>query len=180
MKFRPFRGFTDRTMIFVGLLALGSGLICYFLKGPEVFFESFSSDVGTFLSVAPRMGGALLLAAYIQLLVPRDLVARHLGEKSGSRGVALATGVGVLTPGGPMTSFPVVSALYEAGTGRSALIAYLTSWSVLGATRVITWEIPLLGMEFAILRELTSIPLPFIAAAISAFLPSVFDTRKRP
>ena len=34
-----------------------------------------------------------------------------------------------------MTS-PLVTALHAAGTGRSALIAYLTSWSTLGLQRI--------------------------------------------
>ena len=84
--------------------------------------------------------------------------------------MALATGVGAVTPGGPMTSFPLVTALHEAGTGRGTLIAYLTSWSTLGLQRIVSWEVPLMGVEFAALRFLTSLPLPFIAGYISRCL----------
>ena len=124
------------------------------------------------------MAGALLLSAYIQLLVPRDMVARYLGDQSGLRGVSLATGLGFGTPGGPSTSFPVVAALYHAGTGRAPLVAYLTAWSTIGFNRILTWELPLLGMEFAILRELASLPLPFVAAFVSSLLPIAFKQKK--
>jgi hypothetical protein len=79
----------------------------------------------------------------------------------------------MVTPGGPMTSFPLVNALHDLGTGRAALIAYLTSWSTLGLQRILSWELPLMGVEFAVLRFLTSLPLPFVAAAVSRFLPRV-------
>ena len=158
-------------------MTLASGTACWFLQGPDVFFESFHPDARNFAQVAPKMASALLLAAYIQLLVPRDVVARYLGDKSGAKGVALATGVGLVTPGGPMTSFPIVSALYQAGTGRAALIAYLTAWSTLGFQRILVWEIPLLGTEFAIIRELASLPLAAVAALISSFLPIAFKRK---
>jgi uncharacterized membrane protein YraQ (UPF0718 family) len=83
----------------------------------------------------------------------------------------LASGAGMVTPGGPMTSFPVVSALHEAGTGRRALVAYLTSWSTQGFQRILMWELPLMGFEFAAFRFIVSLPLPIIAGVISHYVP---------
>jgi len=105
-------------------------------------------------------------------------VARYLGDQSGLRGVSLATGLGFSTPGGPSTSFPVVAALYHAGTGRAPLVAYITAWSTLGFNRILIWEVPLIGMEFALLRQIASLPLPFIAALISTLLPQ--KLRRKP
>jgi uncharacterized membrane protein YraQ (UPF0718 family) len=170
-KFRKGPGFFDTAMLFMVLLAVGSAGACWLFLGEDAVYESMESDFQLVLSVAPKLGLALLIAGFVQTLVPRDIVARFLGEQAGLKGVTLATGLGFVTPGGPMTSFPMVNALYDAGTGRGALIAYLTAWSTLGFQRILVWEIPLLGMEFAILRQVASIPLPFIAALISARLP---------
>ena len=109
--------------------------------------------------------------AHSSCRIPQGFSLTPNKEKAGFSGVALATGIGGVTPGGPMTSFPMVNALHNAGTGRAALIAYLTSWSTLGFQRILVWELPLLGGEFALLRELASLPLPFIAAIISERLP---------
>jgi uncharacterized membrane protein YraQ (UPF0718 family) len=70
-----------------------------------------------------------------------------------------------------MTSFPLVSALHAAGSGRGTLIAYLTSWATLGLQRILVWEVPLMGFEFAFVRWLASLPLPFIAGGIARFIP---------
>lgn len=164
-------GFFDNTMLGLMGLTVVSALACWFLLGPQAFYDSVRSDVGLFLSVTPKLGAALLIAGFVQILVPRELVARWLGEQAGIRGVVLATGIGAITPGGPMTSFPLVNALHNAGTGRAALIAYLTSWATLGFQRILIWELPLLGVEFALLRQLASIPVPFLAALISEHLP---------
>lgn len=169
-KFRKGPGFFDTAMLFMVLLAAGSAGACWLFLGEAAVYESVESDFRLVLAVAPKLGLALLIAGLVQTLVPRDIVARYLGDQAGFKGVTLATGLGFVTPGGPMTSFPMVNALYNAGTGRAALIAYLTAWSTLGFQRILVWELPLLGVEFALLRQAASIPLPFLAALISARL----------
>ena len=70
-----------------------------------------------------------------------------------------------------MTSFPLVQSLQQAGTGRSALISYITSWSTMGFQRILNWELPLLGPDLTLLRIASSLPLPIIAGITSRFLP---------
>jgi uncharacterized membrane protein YraQ (UPF0718 family) len=175
----PSKIFDPPFWMFAGLAGL-SGAACYLVLGPSAFFASLHEDLGVFALVLPKMAGALLIASFIQVLLPRNKVERWMGEGSGVKGMAVAAGVGVATPGGPMTSFPLVTALQEAGTGRSALIAYLTSWSTLGLQRILTWEIPLMGVEFAVLRFLASLPLPFIAGLTSRWLPNDAPAPGRP
>ena len=63
--------------------------------------------------------------------------------------MAIATAAGTVTPGGPMTSFPLVTVLRDSGTGIGALVAYVTAWTTMGLQRVFMWEVPLMGAEFA-------------------------------
>ena len=163
--------FFDRTMLIMMALMAACGVACWALRGREAFFDSFSSDLQTFLDILPKIALAYITAALVQVLVPRQFITRWLGDKSGLKGVAIATGVGVITPGGPMMSFPIVSAMSQAGTGRAALIAYLTSWETLGFQRILSWEFPLMGVEYSMIRTIASIPLPFIAAWCSMYLP---------
>lgn len=172
--------FIDRTLIGLFAMAAVTGAACYVLQGRDAFFDSFQTDLKNFLDIAPKMAGALMLSAYIQLLLPRDVVARYLGDKSGAQGFALAAALGFATPGGPSTSFPVVAALHYAGTGRAPLICYLTAWSTLGFNRVLLWETPFLGAEFAIFRQIASLPLPFVAALISTLFPATFGRKRSP
>ncbi len=163
--------FLDRTILAMTALMSVSGIACWSLRGPEAFFESFSSDLRTLVAILPKIGLAFITAALVQLMVPREFIVKWIGEKSGLKGVAIATGVGVITPGGPMMSFPIVAAMSSAGTGRAALIAYLTSWETLGFQRILSWEFPLMGVEYSLIRAIASIPLPFLAAWISMRLP---------
>lgn len=161
----------NRSFWVVAALTALSGVACYMILGPEAFFATFKTDLELVVMIVPRLGAALLLAASIQVLLPREKVARWLGDESGLRGMLLASGAGMVTPGGPMTSFPVVNALHEAGTGRRALVAYLTSWSTQGFQRILMWELPLMGVEFATFRFLVSLPLPIVASLISRYVP---------
>lgn len=163
--------FFDRTMIVMTAAMALTGVACWFIRGREAFFESFVSDFWTLIDILPKMALAFVTAALVQRLVPREFITRWLGEQTGYKGVAIATGVGVITPGGPMMSFPIVHAMSKAGTGRAALIAYLTSWETLGFQRILAWEFPLMGVEYSLIRTVASIPLPFIAAWCSFRLP---------
>lgn len=163
--------FFDRVMLVMTLVMVVSGSTCWWLRGPEAFFDSLYSDLQTLFDILPKIALALMTAALVQLLAPREFIVRWLGEKSGFKGVSIAISVGVITPGGPMMSFPIVSAMSNAGTGRAALIAYLTSWETLGFQRILSWEFPLMGVEYSMIRAIASIPLPFLAAWLSTLLP---------
>lgn len=155
----------------LALIAVGAGVACYMLKGAAAVRESFTSDLELLAFLAPRFGAAMLIAAFVQVLLPRDKVAKYVGESAGMKAVYIGTVAGGLTPGGPMTSFPLVQSLQQAGTGRSALVAYVTSWSTMGFQRILNWELPLLGPDLTLLRLASSLPLPIIAGLTSRFLP---------
>lgn len=155
----------------LALIAAGAGFACYALKGPAAVRESFTSDLELLAFLAPRFGAAMLIAAFVQVLLPRDKVAKYVGESAGLKADVIGTVAGGLTPGGPMTSFPLVQSLQQAGTGRSALVAYVTSWSTMGFQRILNWELPLLGPDLTLLRIASSLPLPIIAGITSRFLP---------
>ena len=89
-----------RDLLGHGCLAALSGVACYAAKGPEAFFASFKTDLELLGLIVPRLGAALLIAASIQVLLPRDKVARWLGDRAGLKGILLATGAGMVTPGG--------------------------------------------------------------------------------
>ncbi len=152
-------------------MATLAGIACWQLRGPEAFRESFANDVDLFLFLAPRFAAGMLIAAFVQTLLDRERVARTIGESAGFKAVGIATVAGGLTPGGPMTSFPLVRALRDAGTGRAALVAYVTSWSTMGFQRVLNWELPLLGPDFTLLRLVSSLPLPIIAGLTARLVP---------
>jgi len=160
-----------RSFLGFAAVAAGAGVAVYLLAGPEALRGSLQDDLGTFLQILPNFLGAMLLAVFIPSLLPPNFMERLIGEGSGARGMLVGSVAGAATPGGPMTSFPLVLVLRSAGAGRAPLISYLTAWSTLGIHRILVWEIQLLGLEFALVRALASAPLGIIAGLLSRFVP---------
>ncbi len=156
--------------VFVGFAGIAAWAV-WELKGIGAVGEALSGDLDVFLFLLPRMIGGMLLAGLVQAILPPDLVAKWVGEESGLRGIFIGAVVGMLTPGGPMTSFPIVVAFYMSGADRGALVAYLTGWSLLGFQRTLIWELPLLGSEFTLYRIAAVLALPILAGLIARRIP---------
>jgi uncharacterized membrane protein YraQ (UPF0718 family) len=67
--------------------------------------------------VLPRIVVALLLSGFLTTLVPAELVASWIGKTSGLKGILIGSLLGGFTPGGPVTSFPIVVVLFTPGRG---------------------------------------------------------------
>jgi uncharacterized membrane protein YraQ (UPF0718 family) len=111
-----------------------------------------------------------MLGGLARELADPKTIAPVLGAQSGWLGLILATALGAITPGGPFAAFPIVYALFLAGADVGAVIAFLTAWSIIGIQRIVTWELPLLGHEFVIIRVVTSLPLPVLVGALARIL----------
>lgn len=153
---------TAVSFLFFSAIAVVAGILCY-AKGNVFFFQGLDVSWSMLLEILPRLAGAFLMAGYVQVLVPKDVIHRWIGEKSGLKGIIVATLAGVVTPGGPLISFPLLAALYKLGADSGPLVAYITSWELLGLQRIIMWELPLMGLKFALLRFGVSLILPIIA-----------------
>lgn len=143
-------------------IAFIAGAICY-SKGKGVFLSGLDASLSIMLQVVPRVISAFLMAGFVQVLIPKDMIHKWIGERSGLKGIVIASLAGAFTPGGPLISFPLIAALYKLGANSGPLVAYLISWEILGIQRIIVWEIPFMGVKFAILKFVVSIPLPLLA-----------------
>ena len=65
----------------------------------------------------------------------------------------------------------VLLILAGSGADRGLLVAYITSWAILGVQRIIVWDIPFMGIDFSLLRFLIGLPLPIIAGMLARRLP---------
>lgn len=114
----------------------------------------------------PRVILALLTAGFLSHLLPHDIIAEWVGHEAGLKGIALATVLGTIMPGGPLIAFPIVVVLTKAGAGMPALVTFLTAWSVLGIQRIIGFELPMMGSKFVINRVAIGIFLPPLSGGL--------------
>lgn len=132
----------------------------------STLYQLFHPDHGfMYLIIA-----AFLISSMIVLILPKEQIQTLIGKESGLRGISIGTLLGALTPGGPFLTFPILVGFWKAGTGIGTIIAYLTSWSLLGVNRILIWELPFLGPKFVIVRVLVSILIPFILGFLGQWL----------
>ena len=149
------------------------GLIAYSRPG-RLHLQGLKIAWGYFYVLVPRLIVAVLVSGFFSAIVPTELVAGSIGKESGMKGILIASLVGGFTPGGPIISFPIVVILYKAGAGIPPLIAFITAWSVFAFHRIVMYEIPVMGIRFAVLRLLSSLVLPPVAGILAAIIEAHF------
>ena len=154
------------TFVLAGL-ALALGIVAY-LKDPSLPLVGARNGLSMLAFILPRLVPALILAGLFQVLIPQEIVSRHFGREGGLKALVIATGAGMLTPGGPMVSVPFMVALAHSGAALPALVAYMTSWSLFGVQRIIAWEAPLMGWKFVWVRVVPSLAFPVVAGWLVA------------
>ncbi len=149
------------TLILVALAVLFAVLA--YVKDPGLPWLGARTGLSMLWLVLPRLIPALILAGMIQVLIPQETVARYFGRESGLAAILMASAAGVLTPGGPMVSVPLLVVLANSGMALGPLVAYMTAWSLFGMQRIIAWEAPLMGWRFVMVRVIPSLAFPVIA-----------------
>ena len=160
----------DWSIVLFLSLCLASGGASWWLYGSSVVAAEARDAAWTVAGVVPQLTLGILVAAFAQVVVPRDKVGRLLGEQSGLKGLTLATLFGIVMPGGPFASFPLVYALARSGADMGALIAFLVAWATISLSRLLIWEIPFMGFDFGMLRFVSSLPRPRLAGRFAPII----------
>jgi uncharacterized membrane protein YraQ (UPF0718 family) len=167
MSSRPRPSALDWSTGFLALLVVAAMVTVYVRDGGEKFLEILISDAWLFINMLPNLLAGCLVGAFIALLLPREMVNRWVGAESGFTGLLIATVAGAILPGGPFTIYPIAATLAVMGADVGAICALIVSWSLLGYSRALIWELPFFGVDFVGWRVLLAVPLPFIAGLLA-------------
>jgi uncharacterized membrane protein YraQ (UPF0718 family) len=143
-----------------------------YLKGEQRHILGITEASKTLLNVVPTLIGAFLIAGYVRVLLPENVVREWLGDESGIRGIVVGYAAGILTFGGPFISFPIAASLYHAGGSVKTVTMYITSWALWGGG-IIFYEFSILGPKLFTIRLVACIFFPLLAGLIAAFLTKI-------
>lgn len=155
-----------------GLLALlalcvVSGAAVLWREGGAAFGAILLDDALLALAIAPKLVGAVLLVAWLRILIPRDRVVAWFGRAQGWRGLVRAVGGGALVPGGPAAAYSISAALGRMGADAGAAIAFTTGWLLLGLSRALIWELAFLDPLLVAQRLALSLPAAALLGLIA-------------
>ena len=157
--------FTTILLIFVALLFM---LIAY-LRQDGSLAAGLQSGAATFIKIMPILIAVFVIVGLSEVLLPKELVSRWLGEQSGWRGILLASALGIVMPPSIFVSFPLAATLYKAGAGIGAGVAFVTSWSLLTLFRM-PLEVSIVGLRPTLIRMGIGLIFPVVAGLVADFL----------
>lgn len=158
------------SVLFLAMLLFGLVLYAW-TRGPDVFASAWTNSGGQLLRFAPIIVIAVVLAGFIETVVPRSFVQNWLSDSAGWRGIVLAWFAGIVTPIAGVFGMPLVAALYKAGAGLPVIMTYLTSLATLSLIKVPV-EVGFYGWKLTLLRFAVSLVLPLVAGLLThAMLP---------
>ncbi len=135
-------------------------------RGGGCEIQGLKFAVSLLAQMLPLLVFALVVAGMIQVLVPKELLARWVGTESGMRGILIGTVAGGFSPGGPYVNLPIVAGLMQSGASIGTMVAFLTGWSLWAVSRL-PMEVGLLGWRFTAIRLATTCFFPPIAGLLA-------------
>lgn len=151
--------------VVMGALAVALLLTGYF-RGQGEHITGLRSAGDMMIQILPLLVFAFAAAGMIQVLIPRELMAKWVGAESGFRGLLVGTIAGGLAPGGPYVSLPVAAGLLRAGASIGTMVAFLTGWS-LWAIHRLPMEVGIMGWKFTLIRVASTFFFPPLAGLIA-------------
>ena len=150
------------------LIALGG--VAFGRGGMPLLSEALTNGIRLFARFGAVIFISFLAVGLAETLMPRDWVSGALGEESGWKGLVVATLAGLITPAGPYISMPLAAGMLRSGAAPATIVAFLSAWSLLAIHRLVAWEIPILGVAFALTRWTLCLALPVLAGALARII----------
>jgi uncharacterized membrane protein YraQ (UPF0718 family) len=141
-------------------------LVVAFRQGPSVVLNGLLAAWHTLRRNLVLLVLGFVLAGLVQVLIPRDLITRWLGDEAGVKGVLIGCVVGGLVPGSPYATFPLVASLYRAGASLGAVVGFVSAWALWSVSRLPV-EMALIDPRPALIRYAVTFVMPPIAGLVA-------------
>ena len=118
----------------------------------------------TFASVAVTLVTVFIFVGLFQVWVREEFILKHLGERSGFRGLFLGALLGTAIHGPLVGVFPLLKTLLNKGARLGVVIAIVSTWAI--KVPMIPLELRFFGWKFTLVRQLLLFASAFVMAPI--------------
>ncbi len=152
----------DLPIIIAFTVFTGGSFYFRYNPGIQIFTENFWLFFKEMILVLPVM---FILIGLFDVWIPKEKVAKHIGEASGIKGIMLVMLLAFIQAGPLYAAFPVAYLLWKKGCSPSNIFIYLSAFTT-AKIPMLTFEIGFLGLKFSLLRILLTIPVFIIIGII--------------
>ena len=138
-------------------------LILLTLITPEIGSKATQLTVSNFLSMLGVLPPIMLLIGLLDVWVPKEVMIRLMGEKSGLLGIAVAFFLGSLAAGPLYAAFPIAAILLKKNARISYVIFFLGVWSS-AKLPLVMFEIASFGSRFTLVHVTSNLMIFLIGA----------------
>ncbi|MDD2533535.1 MAG: permease [Eubacteriales bacterium] len=155
----------NKLMVIVALIYLALLAV-----SPDKATSSFNNSIYYLKEMLQVLPIIFLLTVVIEAWIPKELIIRHFGEKSGWMGNLLSLLLGSLSAGPIYAAFPISKALLGKGASISNVVIILSAWAVIKFPMLAN-EAKFLGVEFMAARwVLTVLAILLMAWLVGKFV----------
>lgn len=158
----------NRLLFLVGLIYVG-----LFIIAPEKAIKSVNNSVYYLIEMLQVLPVIFLLTVIIEAWVPKEVIIKRFGDKSGFTGNLLSLLLGSISAGPIYAAFPVSKMLIKKGASITNVVIILSAWAVIKVPMLAN-EAKFLGAGFMAVRWILTV----IAIFIMAYLVSVIVKKK--
>jgi len=163
-----------RYRFFIGTLL---ALIILFLIDSEIGWKAINVTGYSFKEMALVIPPVFILLGLLDIWVPREIMMKYMGEKSGIKGIVLAILIGSAAAGPLYGAFPVAAVFMKKGVKFSNVLIFIGAWSTTKIPMFL-FELSSLGVNFAVTRLLVDIPGIIIIAYILSYIISKEEIKR--
>ena len=133
---------------------------------PEKAMSSVENSLYYLIEMLQVLPVIFLLTVVLESLVPKEVIMRGFGEKSGFKGNLLALLLGSISAGPIYAAFPISKTLLGKGASISNIVIILSTWAVIKVPMLAN-EAKFLGVNFMVIRWALTVIAIFAMAYIT-------------
>jgi uncharacterized membrane protein YraQ (UPF0718 family) len=140
--------------------------IVVLIISPEKAMSSVENSLYYLIEMLQVLPVIFLLTVVLESLVPKEVIMRGFGEKSGFKGNLLALLLGSISAGPIYAAFPISKTLLGKGASISNIVIILSTWAVIKVPMLAN-EAKFLGVNFMVIRWVLTVIAIFAMAYIT-------------
>lgn len=132
-------------------------VLAFLVTKPTLGWQMVTRTGGSLREMLSVLPPIFILLGVLEVWVPREVILRNLGEKSGLRGMLLSIALGAAAAGPLYVAFPIGVTMIKKGARYANIAIFLFAWSTLKIP-LLLFETAALGWQITALRAAINLP----------------------